>query len=288
MKVCLVYNRDSKRVINLFGQPNRERIGLQQIKRITDALKQGGHRAIALEGDKDLIDRLEEFMPRVVAGEQPGIVLNLSYGVQGQARYTHVPSILEMVGVPYVGSGPVAHSIALDKVITKMVLVQHGLPTPEFAILQEPEFEAPKLDYPLIVKPKHEAVSFGVRVANDEAELREAAGAIFAMFGQAVLAERAIEEPLRWIAGNAGIDGSIVVQKVKEGRGVFGFNARSEEYEDLVAAGVIDPTKVVRTALQNAASVASLLLTTEALVAEQPEKKKGGAAGMPDMGDMGM
>jgi chaperonin GroEL len=99
------------------------------------------------------------------------------------------------------------------------------------------------------------------------------------------IVRRAIEEPLRWIAGNAGIDGSIVAQKVKEGRGAFGFNAKSEEYEDLVAAGVIDPTKVVRTALQNAASVASLLLTTEALVAEQPEKKKmqGGAAGMPDM-----
>jgi chaperonin GroEL len=99
------------------------------------------------------------------------------------------------------------------------------------------------------------------------------------------IVRRAIEEPLRWIAGNAGIDGSIVAQKVKEGRGAFGFNAKSEDYEDLVAAGVIDPTKVVRTALQNAASVASLLLTTEALVAEQPEKKKmqGGAAGMPDM-----
>jgi chaperonin GroEL len=101
---------------------------------------------------------------------------------------------------------------------------------------------------------------------------------------------RAIEEPLRWIAENAGIEGSIVVQKVKEGRGAFGFNAATEVYEDLAEAGVIDPTKVVRVALQNAASVASLLLTTEALVAEKPEKKAGAGAmgGMPDMGDMGM
>ena len=103
---------------------------------------------------------------------------------------------------------------------------------------------------------------------------------------------RAIEEPLRWIAGNAGVEGSIVVQKVKEGRGAFGFNAATEVYEDLAEAGVIDPTKVVRVALQNAASVASLLLTTEALIAEKPEKKAGGAGGamgsMPDMGDMGM
>ena len=100
---------------------------------------------------------------------------------------------------------------------------------------------------------------------------------------------RAIEEPLRWIAENAGIEGSIVVQKVKEGREAFGFNAATEVYEDLVEGGVIDPTKVVRVALQNAASVASLLLTTEALVAEKPEKKGGAGAmgGMPDMGNMG-
>jgi chaperonin GroEL len=104
------------------------------------------------------------------------------------------------------------------------------------------------------------------------------------------IVRRAIEEPLRWIAGNAGIEGSIVVQKVKQGRGAFGFNAATEVYEDLVEGGVIDPTKVVRAALQNAASVASLLLTTEALIAEKPEKKDGGGSaggGMPDMGGMG-
>ena len=85
---------------------------------------------------------------------------------------------------------------------------------------------------------------------------------------------RALEEPLRWIAGNAGQEGSIVVQKVRESKDNSGFNAQTEEYEDLVKAGVIDPTKVVRTALQNAGSIASLLLTTEALVSEIPEEKK--------------
>jgi D-alanine-D-alanine ligase len=144
-------------------------------------------------------------MPRVLAGERPGMVMNLSYGIQGQARYTHVPSILEMIGIPYVGSGPLAHSIALDKVVTKMVLVQNDLPTPRFAVLQEPEFEAPRLDYPLIVKPKHEAVSFGIRVVRDEAELREAAGLIFEMFGQAVLVEQFVDgrEVNVGILGNA-------------------------------------------------------------------------------------
>ena len=102
---------------------------------------------------------------------------------------------------------------------------------------------------------------------------------------------RAVEEPLRQIAGNAGVDGSIVIEKVKGGKGAFGFNAATEEYEDLVKAGVIDPTKVVRTALQNAASVASLMLTTEALVAEKPKKKEaaapGGGPGGGGMGGMG-
>ena len=102
---------------------------------------------------------------------------------------------------------------------------------------------------------------------------------------------RAIEEPLRRIAENAGVEGSIVVDKVKNGKGGFGFNAQTEEYEDLVKAGVIDPTKDVRSALQNAASVAALLLTTEAMVAEKPEDKHdhppmGGGGGMGGMGGM--
>ena len=96
---------------------------------------------------------------------------------------------------------------------------------------------------------------------------------------------RSVEEPLRQIAANAGVDGSIVVEKVKNSKGGFGFNAATEEYEDLVKAGVIDPTKVVRAALQNAASVASLMLTTEALVAEKPKKKE--AAGAAPQGGGG-
>ena len=83
---------------------------------------------------------------------------------------------------------------------------------------------------------------------------------------------RSIEEPMRWIAANAGHEGSIVVQRVKEMKGDEGFNAQTEQYEDLVQAGVIDPTKVVRSALQNAASIASLLLTTEAVISQLPDK----------------
>jgi chaperonin GroEL len=90
----------------------------------------------------------------------------------------------------------------------------------------------------------------------------------------AMIVRKALEEPIRLIAENAGVEGSIVVNKVKEGNGNFGFNAETEQYEDLMKAGVIDPTKVTRIALENAASIASLLITTEALVTEKPEEKK--------------
>ncbi len=98
--------------------------------------------------------------------------------------------------------------------------------------------------------------------------------------------KRALEEPIRQIANNAGFEGSVVVQKVKEMSGNEGFNADTEHYEDLVSAGIIDPTKVTRTALQNAASISALMLTTEALVTDIPEKEQPMPA-MPPGGGMG-
>ena len=91
---------------------------------------------------------------------------------------------------------------------------------------------------------------------------------------------------MRQIVANAGIEGSIVVQKVKEGKDDFGFNARTEVYEKMLAAGVIDPTKVSRVALENAASIAGMLLTTECVIADKPEPKSAAAPAMP--GGMGM
>jgi chaperonin GroEL len=105
------------------------------------------------------------------------------------------------------------------------------------------------------------------------------------------IVKKALEEPLKMIANNAGVEGSIVVEKVKDKKGAFGFNARTDKYEDMIAAGVIDPTKVTRFALQNAASVASLMLTTQCMIADKPEEKSampamppGGGGGYPGMG----
>jgi chaperonin GroEL len=106
------------------------------------------------------------------------------------------------------------------------------------------------------------------------------------------IVKRALEEPIRQIANNAGQEGSVVTEKVKNEKGAFGFDAAQDEYTDMIKAGIIDPTKVVRLALQNAASVASLMITTEAIVAEKPEKKAPyppmppGGGGMGGMGDM--
>ena len=105
------------------------------------------------------------------------------------------------------------------------------------------------------------------------------------------IVKKALEEPLKMIANNAGMEGSIVVEKVKDKKGAYGFNARTDKYEDMIAAGVIDPTKVTRFALQNAASVASLMLTTQCMIADKPKDEPampgmppGGGGGYPGMG----
>ena len=95
------------------------------------------------------------------------------------------------------------------------------------------------------------------------------------------LLKRALREPLQNIARNAGFEGSVVVNAVLEGKEAYGFNAETGNYEDLMKAGVIDPTKVVRFGIQNAASVAALMLTSEAMITDKPEKKKKGSAAPP-------
>ncbi|NBV14276.1 MAG: chaperonin GroEL, partial [Sphingobacteriia bacterium] len=101
------------------------------------------------------------------------------------------------------------------------------------------------------------------------------------------IVRRALEEPLRIIVANAGLEGAVILQKVMEGKGDFGFNARSEQFENLYESGVIDPTKVTRSALENAASIAGLLLTTECVITDEPEEKSAAQMPNPGMGGMG-
>jgi chaperonin GroEL len=127
----------------------------------------------------------------------------------------------------------------------------------------------------------------GVALIRASAALENVRGGDHENVGVSII-KKAVEDPARWIATNAGWEGSVVVDKIRNNKGPFGFNAATEQFEDLMKAGIIDPTKVVRSALQNAASVASLLLTTECMIADKPDEKGagGGAPGMPPGGMM--
>ncbi|PYZ92241.1 D-alanine--D-alanine ligase [Salipaludibacillus keqinensis] len=229
MKIAVVYNRESQAVINLFGTQNREKYGLETIKMIREGLISGGHQVKTFEGDKNLIKKLEEFMPTVISGERPGLVFNLSYGIQGRGRYMHVPGMLEMLGVPYVGSGPETHALALDKVVTKMILLQRGLPTPKFTVLDTPDSPVTEdLKYPLIVKPKDEAVSFGLKIVYDEEELREGVKVIYETYHAPTL----VEEYIEGREVNVGLLGNNPVQALPPVELEFGDGPQIFTYED--------------------------------------------------------
>lgn len=192
MKVAIIYNRDINGVINTFGIQNKEFYNENTVNAVAQSLEKAGHNVAVLDGNKQIIERLENFMPRVTAGEQPGMVFNMAYGIQGESRYTHIPSMLEMLGVPYVGSSPSGHALALDKVLTKIIWKNHGLPTPDFWVFNSEDEDFSGVKFPVIVKPKMESVSFGLKVVYNETDLKEAVGFISGEFRQQALVEQFI------------------------------------------------------------------------------------------------
>jgi D-alanine-D-alanine ligase len=192
LKVAVIYNasviKDSD-VINVFGAPTKEWYSPKIVDKVASALEKGGHNVRVVEGNMNLINELQNFMPRVMKGEIPGIVFNMAYGIQGQSRYTHIPSMLEMVGIPYVGSGPAGHAIALDKVNSKIVFLRHKLPTPPFWVSTNPIETFHDLPFPVVVKPRSEAVSIGICVCRNRQELKEAVAVITREFQQQALIE---------------------------------------------------------------------------------------------------
>lgn len=192
MKVAIIYNKDLSGVINVFGMQNKEVYNPQTVKMVADSLESGGHNVEVIDGNMKVIEQLQQFMPKVIEGEQMGMVFNMAYGIQGESRYTHIPSMLEMLGIPYVGSSPSGHALALDKVITKIILQKNGIPTPEFWVFSNAEEDLSGVNYPVIVKPKMESVSFGLRVVHNEGELQEAVRFIVKEFEQQALVEQFI------------------------------------------------------------------------------------------------
>ena len=192
MKVPIIYNKKSAEVsdvINIFGPQTKEKYNHKTVELVASALEKGGHNVKKIEGNINVAESLRDFMPKVMAGERPGMVFNMAYGIQGQSRYTHIPAMLEMLGIPYVGSGPQAHAVALDKVMSKVLFQQNNIPTPRFWFFSSPDEKMDDVEYPVIVKPKMEAVSMGLRVVDNEIDLRDAVAYIIQEYQQQALVE---------------------------------------------------------------------------------------------------
>ena len=178
MKVIIVRNTPKARVIQRLGMQNKEFYNESDIRVIKKTLEFLGHDVSILEGDTTLMRRLRLFSKSCNNNngqQQKMMVFNLSYGVQGECRYTHIPSILELAGIPYVGSGPKAHTLCLDKYLTKIILRDANLPTPDFQLFKsEKDKISDKFNFPVVVKPQCESMSFGVSVVKNKNELRKA------------------------------------------------------------------------------------------------------------------
>ncbi|AEG57886.1 D-alanine--D-alanine ligase family protein [Sinorhizobium meliloti] len=194
MRVAVVWNNDYTGVINKFGQPCPEeyRIG-GTFEGVVAALQEGGHETLLCEGDKGLLTTLERFMPTNPQGRPSGIVFNLAEGIQGECRCTHVPAMLEMAGVPYTASGPLGHALTLDKVITKRLLRDCGVPTPNFRVMRRGTESIGDLRFPLVVKPRLEDCSLGLQLVHEPAQLRQAVEAIVTQYKQDALVEEYID-----------------------------------------------------------------------------------------------
>ncbi len=193
MRVAVVRNRTNSGVIGAFGRPCPEVYGRTAVQRVVDALRQGGHEVGVFEGDMSMLPALKAFMPPDARTNAPGgLVFNMAYGVQGDCRYTHVPAMLEMAGIPYTGSSPLGHTLALDKVITKVLMRDAGVATPDFSVMTRPGCSAPGLRFPMVVKPRHESSSFGLRLVATRAELDAAVDAIVGQYQQDALVEEYI------------------------------------------------------------------------------------------------
>ncbi len=193
MKVAVVYNPYAKGIINVFGIQNREWYPEETITKVVSALEKAGHEVELIAGDRLLLSRLKKFLPKLSKRRSNGIVLNMALGIQGKCRYTHVPAILEVAGIPYTGSGPLGHTLAMDKVVAKQIFTASGLPTPQYGVFSGPDQRFGHLQYPLIVKPRGEAASFGLRIVHDAESLHEAMNHILLEYKQPALVEEFIE-----------------------------------------------------------------------------------------------
>src|SRR5262249_35463322 len=175
MKVAVVSNSSHHAVISRFGRPCPESYSRRHVQLVAEGLASAGHDVSCVEGDVGLLAELARLMPPCPeSGGPTGLVFNMAYGIQGECRYTHVPAMLELGGIPYTGSCPLGHALALDKIVAKVQMQAAGVPTPAFKVLDHPDGDATGLRYPLIVKPRHESTSYGLQMVEDRRQLGDA------------------------------------------------------------------------------------------------------------------
>ena len=193
MRIAIVQNRSFDGIVSAFGQRSPEVYSAKTLVSTSEGLRDGGHTVFTSEGDKHQLAELERTLPPGPGGPG-GLVFNMSYGIQGQCRYTHVPSMLEMAGIPYTGSGPLGHTLALDKVITKTLLRAAGVPTPGDCVMRTGRDPVPDaLRFPVVVKPRHESTSFGLRLVHSRDDLAEAVDIVASKYDQDALVEEYID-----------------------------------------------------------------------------------------------
>jgi D-alanine-D-alanine ligase len=255
LKVAVVYNPDAKGIINVFGIQNREWYPKETITKAVEALEKGGHEVELIPGDRFLLTKIKKFLPKISKRRSNGIVLNMALGIQGKCRYTHVPAILEAAGIPYTGSSPMGHILALDKVIAKQVFIASGLPTPNHQVFSDTDQKLRLHQFPLIVKPRGEAASFGLRIVRDEEELKEAVNSILIDYKQTAL----VEEFIRGREINVGILGNSPPEPLPV------LELKLEKYEDGIYTNEV---KFAKSARKKAAKVcpADLPPETTALI----------------------
>ncbi|MEX2697463.1 D-alanine--D-alanine ligase family protein [Rhizobium mongolense] len=241
MRVAIAWNHEHAGVINRFGRSCALDDDHGTIQRVVAALQEGGHETLLCEGDIGLLPTLEQFMPPDPQARPSGMVFNMAYGIQGEYPYTHVPAMLELAGVPYTGSSPLGHGLAHDKIITKRLIRDRGLPTPNFRVMRRGTESTGDLRFPVVVKPRKESTSRGLQLVHEPARLRQAVEVIVTQYSQDALVEEYIEgrEISVALLGNEELELLPLVEQEFEDR-----ETRLMTWEDKMHMAVAAPQKI--------------------------------------------
>ncbi|MFW6277336.1 MAG: D-alanine--D-alanine ligase family protein [Prolixibacteraceae bacterium] len=189
MQIIIIFNKDLDNVITKFGVQNQELYSEKAIDKMKSVFEKNGFEVELLDGNLNMFEKLRNINNRK---DRIPFVFNRSYGIQGENRYSHIPSIFEMLGIPYFGSGPFGHTLALDKIISKEIMRAHNIPTPDFRQFRSEKDLEQEMEFPVIIKPSMEAGSIGMKIVNNREELKEYFEAQETVFSQYLLIEKFI------------------------------------------------------------------------------------------------